>query len=399
MAKRDYDELFMAQAMELARAGIALASPNPCVGAVIVDERGRIVGRGTHTYEGRKHAEVLAIEQAGELARGNTLYINLEPCSHQGRTGPCADAVIAAGIGRVVVAMRDPNPLVSGRGLERIRAAGIDVLEGVMEGEAKKLNEAFAKYIQLRIPLVTLKSAMTLDGKIAGPPASVSDDAPGHSKASTTYITGEAARAHVQQLRHASDAIVVGIGTIIADDPMLTDRTGLPRRRPLMRVIIDSHLRIPLESKIVTTCDRDVIIFSSSAESSKRQALESRGVQVEEVPAGKDGRADVRYIFNRLGELDLISALVEGGGMINWACLAANFVDKVFLYFAPTLLGDGAVPFLSGGGFTQLCDAPRLHNISLHRFGDDFAVEGYIRDPYKDYPNVRVTVSATFRKL
>src|SRR5579864_2405997 len=240
------DERFMRQALALAEQGVGLCSPNPCVGAVLVSREGKVIGSGSHTYESVTHAEVLALEHAaasGESVRGATLYINLEPCSHQGRTGPCADALIAAGIGRVVAAMPDPNPLVSGKGFERLRAAGIEVSAGLQQAEAEKLNEAFAHYIQTRAPLVTLKAGMTLDGKIAPPPA-------GHSAPSATggWITSEAARAPVQELRHASDATMVGVGTIIDDDPLLTDRSGRKRRRPLQRVVLDSRLRMPLTS-------------------------------------------------------------------------------------------------------------------------------------------------------
>src|SRR6266545_1090351 len=227
------DELFLRRALELAAQGAGLASPNPLVGAVIVDERGRIVGSGTHTYAGVKHAEVLAIEQAGALARGNTLYLNLEPCSHTGRTGPCAEAVVAAGIARVVCCMEDPNPLVAGQGFAKLRTAGIDVDVGGLETEARRLNESFARYIRTGLPFVTLKSAMSLDGKIAGPAQ------PGTS--STTYITGEAAR------------------------------------RPLLRVVLDSQLRLPLNAKLVESAKDDVVVFYSSAEANKRRELEARG--------------------------------------------------------------------------------------------------------------------------
>lgn len=386
----------MKQALELARQGIGLASPNPVVGAVVVDERGRILGRGTHTYEGLKHAEVLALEEAGESARGNTLYLNLEPCSHRGRTGPCADAVIAAGIHRVVCGMEDPNPLVSGEGFKKLRAAGIEVVEALLEREARKLNESFAKYIRTKQPLVTLKTAMTLDGKIAGPAVSHGPTALGASAASTEYITSEASLKKVHELRHASDAILVGVGTIIADDPMLTDRSGLPRRRPLQRVIIDSRLRLPLESRVVHTCKEDVIVFCSFSEEKKRHELEKRGVRVEQVPlaaleivggkssaAPHDGRPDLEKIFARLGELQITSVLVEGGALVNWACLQAGVVDKLWLFYAPKILGgEAAVPFVSGTGFGRMSDAVVLRDITLHRFGDDIAVEGYLRDPY-----------------
>jgi len=246
MSAKPSDARYMQQSLELARSGIALASPNPRVGAVLVSPEGKIIGRGTHTYDGIKHAEVLAIEAAGGRTAGATLYVNLEPCSHTGRTAPCADAIVAAGVKRVVTAMRDPNPLVAGRGLARLQAAGVEVLEGLYEPEARKLNEAFAKYIRFKEPFVTLKTAMTLDGKIAPPPGDGVPTGTMGSMASTGgWITSEVARAHVHEMRHGNDAIMVGVGTIIADDPLLTDRTGLPRRRPLLRVILDSRLRLP----------------------------------------------------------------------------------------------------------------------------------------------------------
>jgi len=230
------DEQHIQRALGLARAGVGLVSPNPAVGTIVLDASGREVGTGTHTYDGIQHAEVLALEQAGNLARGGTLYLNFEPCSHQGRTPPCADAVIAAGIARVVCSMTDPNPKVAGQGFARLRAAGIKVEVGPFAAEAKKLNESFAKYIRRGKPLVTLKSAMTLDGKIAdaskpGVEPGAATPASEGSRSGYHWITGEVARAHVQQLRHQSDAILAGVGTVMADDPLLTDRSGLPRRR------------------------------------------------------------------------------------------------------------------------------------------------------------------------
>ncbi|MDP9267642.1 MAG: bifunctional diaminohydroxyphosphoribosylaminopyrimidine deaminase/5-amino-6-(5-phosphoribosylamino)uracil reductase RibD [Acidobacteriota bacterium] len=388
---RSNDEQHMREALALAREGTALASPNPCVGAVVADAAGNVVGRGSYTYAGVKHAEVLALDQAGAKAGGGTLYVNLEPCCHQGRTGPCTEVVIASGIKRVVAAMRDPNPLVAGKGFELLRAAGVEVTEAVLHDEARKRNESFAKWIRTRLPLVTLKAAITLDGKIAPPPGgaqtgeSQSPTALGSGGASTTYITSEAARAHVQELRHASDAILVGVGTIVADDPLLTDRTLRPRRRPLQRVILDSRLRVPLESRIVKTAKDDVIVFCSFAEEKKKQALESQGVRVEQVRLGAaDGRPDLKQIAARLGELELISLLIEGGALVNWAALASGVVDKVFLYYAPRILaGTGSVPFAAGPGFRSLGEAPYVKQLELHRFGEDFAVEGYLRDPYE----------------
>lgn len=390
----------MQQALELARAGIALASPNPRVGAVLVNPAGKVVGQGTHTYEGRKHAEVLAIEQAGEHARGAALYLNLEPCSHTGRTGPCADAVIAAGIKRVFVAMRDPNPLVSGNGIAKLGAAGIEVHEGLLAAEARTLNEAFAKYIRQQIPFVTLKAAMTLDGKIAPPPAELETPTVG-SRLASGWITSPEAREHVQQLRHGNDAIMVGVGTVMADDPLLTDRTGLRRRRPLLRVILDSRLRLPLESRVVKTAHDDLMVFCCFAEENKRRALESRGVIVQQVPmrqltadgtilfpggtAVVDGRPDLDRVMAELGKRQMTSLIIEGGAMVNWAALAAGVVDKVFFYYAPKILaGSGSIPFAIGTGYRRMSEAATLKSLTLHRFGEDFAVEGYLRDPYEE---------------
>jgi len=382
------DEQHLHRALELARQGIGLASPNPYVGAVITDSHGAVVGTGTYTYAGVKHAEILALEAAGAKARGGTLYINLEPHAHQGRTPPCTDALIAAGIRRVVASMPDPNPKVSGRGFEQLRAAGVRVEVGRPEEPARRLNEAFARYIRHGVPLVTLKSAMTLDGKIAPPPA----DLPAGDDFSGNWITSETARAHVQELRHQHDALLVGVGTILSDNPLLTDRSGHPRRRPLLRVILDSRLRLPVESRLVLSiaAERkdDVLIFSSSSteqkpNDEKRAQLEQLGIQVETVPASEDGRTDLPSILRRLGQLEITSVMIEGGAAVNWAALAANAVDKVFLYYAPRILaGTGSIPFAAGIGFRHMSQAAQVKDIHLHRFGEDFAVEGYLRDPY-----------------
>ncbi len=374
----------MQQALEFAREGVALASPNPCVGAVVVDIQGEVVGAGRHTYEGRKHAEVLALEEAGERARGATLYLNLEPCCHTGRTGPCTEAIISAGVRRVVASVADPNPLVAGKGFERLRAAGIQVTVGPGEAEARRLNEAFAYYIRHKTPLVILKTAMTLDGKIAPPPvASAGPSALGATGATTGWITSGPARAHVQQLRHEMDAILVGVGTVIADDPLLTDRTGLARRRPLLRVVLDSRLRLPLESRLVNTAHNDVLVFCADGNENKTRELAFRGVCVERMPAAETGHPDWKAMLRRLGEREITSVLVEGGATVNWEALVAGVVDKVFFYYAPKLLaGAGAVPFARGAGYARLSDAAHVKNITLHRFGEDFAVEGYLRDPW-----------------
>jgi diaminohydroxyphosphoribosylaminopyrimidine deaminase/5-amino-6-(5-phosphoribosylamino)uracil reductase len=391
------DSVHLNRALELAALGVGLASPNPCVGAVVVDAQGQVAGEGTHRYAEVAHAETIALQAAGTRARGATLYINLEPCSHQGRTGPCVEALIQAGVQRVVAAMPDPNPVVAGRGFARLRSAGIEVevADGVLRQSAQHLNEAFAKYIQHGTPLVTLKAGLTLDGRMA--------PAPGHRRpegapSGGTPITSEASCAHVQQMRHASDAILVGVGTVLADDPLLTDRTGEPRRRPLLRVVFDSRLRLPLDSRLVRSAQDDVLVFCAFAEEKRRRELESRGIRVEQLPlyAGDyalvvggppirtaDGRPDMRALVKRLGEMEITSLLIEGGALVNWAALAAGVVDKVFLFYAPRIMGgEGAVPFAGGEGFRDMGEAAHVQRYTLHRFGEDFAVEGYLKDPY-----------------
>jgi len=385
------DEQFVQRVLDLARAGIGLASPNPAVGAVVVDASGNEAGAGTHTYDGLRHAEVLALEQAGPRARGATLYLNLEPCSHQGRTGPCADAVIASGIQRVVCSMQDPNPQVAGRGFAKLRAAGIRVDVGMSALEAKKLNEGFAKYIRQHVPFVTLKAAMTLDGKIAPPPAALQSSIPQVSAevaaggSTGGWITGEIARRHVHVLRHEHDAIMAGVGTVIADDPLLTDRSGRARRRPLLRVILDSWLRLPDTSRLVKSAGGDVLIFYSEADDKRKQELERLGLRVEKVTSAQpDGRPDLHEVMRRLAKYDVTSVLIEGGATVNWNALSSGVVDKLFLFYAPKILGEGSVPFVASAekGHTHISLAPR--RIKLHQFGEDFAVEGYLKDPYQD---------------
>jgi diaminohydroxyphosphoribosylaminopyrimidine deaminase / 5-amino-6-(5-phosphoribosylamino)uracil reductase len=382
------DEPLLRRALELARQGVGLASPNPHVGAVIADPHGNVVGAGSYTYAGVKHAEILALAAAGEKARGATLYINLEPHAHQGRTAPCTDALIAAGIQRVVASMPDPNPQVSGLGFEKLRTAGIEVEVGLLEEEARQLNEGFARYIRHGRPLVTLKSAMTLDGKIAPPPR----EAPNHNDDTSTsggfsghWITGELARAHAHELRHENDALLVGIGTILADNPLLTDRSGRVRRRPLLRVILDSRLRLPLTSRLVQNAaaerKNDVLVFCAAADEKKKAQLEQRGIRVETIPAVAP--ANLLAILRRLGQLEITSLMIEGGSTINGTALAANIVDKLFLYYAPMILGgQGSVPFASGGEFLATNQAAKVKDVRMHRFGEDLAVEGYLRDPY-----------------
>jgi diaminohydroxyphosphoribosylaminopyrimidine deaminase/5-amino-6-(5-phosphoribosylamino)uracil reductase len=365
------DERHLRRALELARAGIGLASPNPHVGAVITDADGNLAGEATYTYADVKHAEILALEQAGARARGGTLYINLEPHAHQGRTAPCTEALITAGIRRVVASMPDPNPKVSGRGFEQLRSCGVQVDVGAAEPEARRLNEAFARYIQSGLPLVVLKSAMSLDGKIAPAvkPGSATTGFRGH------WMTGEQARAHVHELRHQNDAILVGIGTVLADDPLLTDRSGKARRRPLLRVVLDSQLRLPIKARLVQEERESVAVFHVSGNDRQKSELEKSGIRVHKVSPDQNGRVDLQAVMRCLGKMEITSVMIEGGSAVNGAALAAGVIDKVFLYYAPKLLGEG-VPFARGG--RPAC----ARNIRVHRFGEDIALEGYIRDPY-----------------
>jgi len=340
---------WLREALDLACQGRGQCSPNPMVGAVLV-RNGEVVGRGYHTYARVKHAEVVALEEAGDRARGATLFINLEPCSHQGRTGPCADALAAAGVERVVAAMEDPNPLVSGQGFARLRAAHVQVdIARDYTAEAERLNEPFVHFMRTGRPLVTLKSALTLDGKIG----------PG-------WITSERARAHVQELRHESDAILTGIGTVLADDCLLTDRTGLERSRPLLRLVLDSRLRIPLDSRMVASCNADLVVVTSpAAPEGKRQELEHRGVKVMD--------ASLEGALGYLAQEKYLSLLIEAGTGVTQSALDAGTVDKVFFHYAPKIFGGtDSVPLTRGASHG-------LRNVKVHEIApDEFAVEGYI---------------------
>jgi len=375
---RQSDLHFMQRALRLASETTALTSPNPQVGCVLVRE-GSVLGEGAHLYDNYDHAEIVALKQAsahGHSVKGATAYVTLEPCSHHGRTGPCADALVAAGIARCVVATTDPNPLVSGRGIEKLRAANIEVTIGVLQQPARDLNEAFAHFMLTRTPFVTLKAALSSDGKLAPPPASRFPNQP-------YWLTGSAARHEVQRLRHASDAILTGIGTVLADDPQLTDRSGLPRRRPLLRVVLDTHLRTPLASQLVRSANRDLLILTSaSAPSAKIAELTSEGVEVETIPEHA-GRLSLPAVLATLAEHKILSVLLEGGSHLNGAFLRQNLVDKAVLFYAETELGDPAIPFAHG------IESPfdfegSLQRVTRKNFGSDTCVTGYLHDPWPE---------------
>jgi diaminohydroxyphosphoribosylaminopyrimidine deaminase/5-amino-6-(5-phosphoribosylamino)uracil reductase len=359
----------MAEALAEARKGLGQTSPNPTVGCVLVNG-GVIVGRGHHTYADRHHAEIVALQQAGPLADRATAYVTLEPCSHTGRTGPCADALIRAGIGRVVIAMLDPNPLVSGRGAARMREAGI-IVETDMQAtpDAEALNESYVHFMKTGLPLVTLKAALTLDGKIAAP-----DDNSG-------WITSERARGHVQSLRHTSDAILTGIGTVLADDCLLNDRSGLTRSRPLLRIILDSQLRLPLASKLVQTAADDVLaVTTSAADEDRRRALERAGVRVLTFD-GFGGRTDLPSVVRWLGEHKYQSLMIEAGSKVNWSALESGAIDKIFFYYAPKILGGlQSLPVAGGAGMRRRVDAIVFRRVKLHEIAEDeFAVEAWLK--------------------
>jgi diaminohydroxyphosphoribosylaminopyrimidine deaminase / 5-amino-6-(5-phosphoribosylamino)uracil reductase len=360
-----HDIHFMQHALDLARKGIGLASPNPAVGCVIVKD-GAILGEGFHQYDLRDHAEIVALNQAGDRARGATLYVTLEPCNHTGRTGPCTEAITHAGISRVVAAMEDPNPKTRGAGLARLRAAEIDVTTGLLEDDAQKINEGFGRWITSRKPFVTLKSALTLDGQLALPNS--------RSGKKRQWITSEESRAEVQIMRHASDALLTGIGTILADDPLLTDRSGLPRRRSLLRVILDTDLTLSPKARIVVSAKSDVLVFTAaSPKSPKRRLLQKAGVEVVHLKRAQ-WRRNVEVVLAELGKREVLSVLLEAGPTLNGAALAAGIVNKLVLFYAPKLAGDIGVP-LAKCGKRDKSDLSPFRIRSIRQFGPDVALE------------------------
>ena len=369
------DEAWMLRANDLALRSVALAHPNPIVGAVLA-KNGKVVGEGFHHYDRRDHAEIVALKEAGEKARGATLYVTLEPCCTRGRTGPCTKAIIAAGIRRVVAAMQDPNPAVSGKGLAELRRAGIEVTSGVNEEEARAQNEDFAWWIQTKRPLITLKTALTLDGQIA------------QRSGSVTWITGEESRKAVQLLRHKADALLTGIGTVLTDDPLMTDRTGEPRRRKLLRAIVDSRLRLPLKSEIAKSAKNDVVVFTTeSAESPRARTLQRAGVEVVRV-ASRSGHVDLHTVIRELGKREILNVLLEAGAELNGAALQAGIVDKMILFYAPKIMGTGGVPMarIPSRWFPK---SPVLKNLTVEKSGRDFVVTGYFNDVYRHHRTSR----------
>jgi len=362
----DHDIRFMLRALELARKGIGLSSPNPSVGCVIVND-GQVVGEGFHQYDWRDHAEIVALKTAGEKSRAATAYITLEPCNFAGRTGPCTQALLAAGIARVVAATQDPNPKVAGAGLEYLRAAGMTVDSGVCEQEARRLNQGFACWIRSGRPFVTLKSALTLDGQLALPPAA--------KNKKRDWITSEESRAEVHRLRHASDALLTGIGTILADDPFLTDRSGLARRRPLLRVILDSRLRLPAGSRIVKSASDDLLVLTAAPlKSSRARKLQNAGVELLRIPRWQ-GKLDLNTVLQELGRREILNVLLEAGPRVNAAALSASLVDRLFLFYAPKIAGHSQVPFAVPSGSNKTLPLLHPRETQLLQFGPNFAAD------------------------
>jgi diaminohydroxyphosphoribosylaminopyrimidine deaminase / 5-amino-6-(5-phosphoribosylamino)uracil reductase len=358
------DEQWMRRVLRLAEKGRGRTSPNPMVGAVLV-KRGEVVGEGYHVRAGADHAEVIALRQAREKARGATLYLNLEPCTHYGKTPPCAPAVIGAKVKRVVIGMEDPNPLVRGRGLESLKRAGIVGEVGVLEKECRRLNEAFCKYIVKREPFVILKAAATLDGKMA--------TREGDSK----WISGETSRRFVHRMRDQVDGVLVGIGTVLKDDPQLTAR--IAKGRDPYRIVLDSRLRISEEAKVIgSSPSRAIIATTGLAAKDKIKKLEKRGVRIL-VLDSKQGKVDLNHCLSKLGEMEITSLLVEGGSEIHGSFLDAGLINKILLFFSPKLMGDReAVGIFGGHEKKTLKEALPLSELRVRRIGEDILVEGYV---------------------
>lgn len=352
------DRRMMARALELAKKGVGQVSPGPLVGCVIVSSGGEVVGEGFYIFEELKHAETIALAIAGEKARGGTAYVSLEPHAHHGRTPPCTDALLAAGIKRVVAPIEDLNPKVSGKGFAHLRAAGLEVQTGLLAEEATQVNETYLHYMRTGRPFVHLKFAMSLDGKIA--------TRTGDSR----WVTGPESRARVHELRHAYDAILVGAGTVAKDDPLLTDRSGLPRRRPLVRVVLDDRVRLSPQSKLaMTTGEAPVIVFGTA----DRKNLQDQSVEIVSTDP-----SDLRSVLETLGRRSLQSVLVEGGATVAGAFIDAGLVNKVTAFIAPKIIGGSDAPTaVAGEGVERIAEALELERIEVIQRGRDIEITGY----------------------
>ena len=360
------DERWMKRVLRLAEKGRGRTSPNPMVGAILVKD-GRIVAEGYHAKAGEPHAEIIALRKTGKDAKEATLYLNLEPCTHYGKTPPCAPVVIEAGVRRAVIGMEDPNPLVKGRGVEALKRAGLDVYVGILEKECRRLNEAFCKYILNKEPFLILKVVATLDGKIAT------------RKGESQWISGEASRRFVHRLRDQVDGVIVGIGTVLKDDPMLTAR--VKGGKDSYRIILDSRLRIPENAKVIEISPSKTIVATTElAPGEKVERLEKKGVRVL-ILDSKKGRVDLKPCLFKLGEMGMMSLLVEGGSQLNGSFLDEGLIDKIFLFLSPKLIGDPqALGMFDGHGVTSLKEAIPLNELKIRRIGGDLLLEGYLQE-------------------
>ncbi|SHH41248.1 diaminohydroxyphosphoribosylaminopyrimidine deaminase [Caloranaerobacter azorensis DSM 13643] len=364
---------YMKRALELAEKGAGFVNPNPMVGCVIV-KNGSIIGEGYHKYFGQNHAEVEALNSVVENPENSTMYVTLEPCSHFGKTPPCVNRIINSGIKKVIIATLDPNPLVSGKGVEILKNNGIEVEIGMLENEARKLNEIFIKYITTKVPFCLMKTAMTLDGKIA---TKFSD---------SKWITSKTSRHYVHKLRHRYSAIMVGINTIIVDNPQLTVRLKNFKGKNPVRVIVDSRCRIPLDAKVVKDVSnaRTIVATTVLADKSKTKKLKELGVEVLTTPT-INGRVDLNYLMKKLGEMGIDSVLLEGGGTLNYSALKSNIVDKINFFIAPKIIGGhlSKTP-VDGDGVPFVKDSFYIDNITIHKLDEDIMIEGYIRNKEGD---------------
>ena len=369
------DKIYMQMALRLAKKGMGITSPNPMVGAVVVKD-GRVIGRGYHKGPGKLHAEAMAIQDAGPEARGATLYINLEPCCHTDkRTPPCTKEIIRSEIRRVVIGMEDPNPLVNGRGIRELAEAGIQIEKGVLYPEAGRMNEIYSKFISTKTPFVILKSASSLDGRIALPS--------GESK----WITGETARRYSHRLRAMVDAVLVGIGTLLADDPLLSVRDVGTRGKQPLRIIVDSRLRIPLTARALDQGGgQETMIATTKAASGEAvEALEKIGVKTLIAASREDGEVSLRSMMGQLGRLGISSVLIEGGSKINASAFREGIVDKVVLFYSPRIIGGSdSIGMVGGEAPGSLDGSVFLRDISIRRLGEDILVEGYVRKAMSD---------------
>jgi len=364
------DESYLKQALKLAAKAKGRTSPNPMVGALVV-KNDKIVGKGFHPAAGKPHAEIYALREAGNQARKATMYVTLEPCNHQGRTPPCTEAIIAAGISRLVIGMEDPNPKVAGKGIARLREAGIDAVSGILEDECHRLNEAYIKYITTNTPFVTLKIAASMDGRIA--------THAGHSH----WITNDKSRRYVHQLRDETDAILIGIGTLLQDNPKLTTRLPQKKGHNPYRIIVDSRLRTPLHANIFGADAKEKLILATSCKNKENLKLyQDRAYHILQIPTNEVGQLDLNILMKKLAQLEIMSVLIEGGSEISGSSVDAGIVDKFCFFYAPLLIGGrGAVGMVGGQGINFIPEAQRVKNLKIKHFGTDICVEGYLQSP------------------